>query len=192
MDYGYRKSINLRNAMFSSENLYNLFKPLNNENLITEYEVIIGGTLLTANLDKGALIVNLINSQNITSQFKDFKNLIVEDDKGYIKEYSYLQNTYQVDLYKVNSLEVSYIEVEREAIKIREWLKSFETIEYLQGLESGILPCYSQIGYSAELINKKFVNRAFFDFQIITRTEIKEAVGLVERAFIENTLILGG
>ena len=86
--------------MFSSENLYNLFKPLNNENLITEYEVIIGGTLLTANLDKGALIVNLINSQNITSQFKDFKNLIVEDDKGYIKEYSYLQNTYQVDLYK--------------------------------------------------------------------------------------------
>ena len=52
--------------MFSSENLYNLFKPLNNENLITEYEVIIGGTLLTANLDKGALIVNLINSQNIT------------------------------------------------------------------------------------------------------------------------------
>ena len=100
--------------MFSSENLYNLFKPLNNENLITEYEVIIGGTLLTANLDKGALIVNLINSQNITSQFKDFKNLIVEDDKGYIKEYSYLQNTYQVDLYKVNSLEVSYIEVEKE------------------------------------------------------------------------------
>ena len=77
MDYGYRKSINLRNAMFSSENLYNLFKPLNNENLITEYEVIIGGTLLTANLDKGALIVNLINSQNITSQFKDFKNLIL-------------------------------------------------------------------------------------------------------------------
>ena len=178
--------------MFSSENLYNLFKPLNSENLITEYEVIIGGTLLTANLDKGALIVNLINSQNITSQFKDFKNLIVEDDKGYIKEYSYLQNTYQVDLYKVNSLEVSYIEVEKEAIKIREWLKSFETIEYLQGLESSILPCYSQIGYSAELINKKFVNRAFFDFQIITRTEIKEAVGLVERAFIENTLILGG
>lgn len=180
--------------MFSSANLYNLFKPKDKEDLITSYDVVVGGTLLTANLDKGCIVLNLINSENVTSQYKDFKNLFVNDDKSeaYIKEYSYIKSAYQCDIYKVNSPNATCIEAELEALKIREWLKSFETIEYLQGLNATILPCYSNINYTSELLNKKFVNRAFFDFQIISIVEIKEGVGLIERAFIEKSLIIGG
>lgn len=192
--------------MFSSANLYNLFKPCNNPNLITDYNVIIGGTLLTADLDKGAIILNLVSNENITSQEKDFKNIIIDEVeksnenqndletnlKGYIKEYSYIQSNFQVDFYKVNSKNAKVIEAELEAIKLREWLKSFETMEYLRKLNAFILPCYSAINFTSELYNKKFVNRAFFDFSIISVAEIKEEVGLYEKALLDIKLIIGG
>ncbi len=181
--------------MFSAENLYNLLKPKNKKNLITDFEVIIGGTALTANLDKGAIVITPTSSVPITSQDKRFKPLILVDDegtqRGFIKEVSIIENAYQIDFYKVNAPNLPYIEAEKEAIKIREWLNSFECIEYLESLNSAMLPAYGGINYSSELLNKKFVNRAFFEFKILTTSEIKEEVGLIERAFIEKTLILG-
>lgn len=181
--------------MFSTENLYNLLKPKSNPTLITRFEVIIGGTDLTANLDKGAIIITPISSIPITSQDKRFKPLILVDDegtqRGFIKEVSIIENTYQIDFYKVNAPNTPYIEAEKEALKLREWLNSFECIEYLESLNSAMLPAYGGISYSSELLNKKFVNRAFFEFKILTTSEIKEEVGLIERAFIEKTLILG-
>ena len=187
--------------MFSSANLYNLFKPEKNPDLITDYDVIIGGTLLTANFDKGAIILNLISSNNVTSQYKDFLNPIVskkENEDGEIiaeasiKEYSYIQSNYQIDIYKVNPANVNYIETEIVALKIREWLKSLETIEYLKTLHATILPCYSNISYTSELYNKKFVNRAFFDFSIISIANIEEAVDAIEKVLITENLIYGG
>lgn len=188
--------------MFSSANLYNLFKPEKNPDLITDYDVIIGGTLLTANFDKGAIILNLISSNNVTSQYKDFLNPIVSKKENEeeseiiteasIKEYSYIQSNYQIDIYKVNPANVNYIEVEIVALKIREWLKSLETIEYLKTLHATILPCYSNINYTSELYNKKFVNRAFFDFSIISIANIKEAVDAIEKVLITENLIYGG
>lgn len=185
----------MQNKTFNSSNLYNLFKPKNNPDLITSFEVIVGGTALTADLNKGAIVLNLVSSTPITLQFKDFKHLILKYDKenveGYINEYSLLENTYQVDIYKVNSPNANVIEVEVEALKIREWLNSFESIEYLQSFDSAMLPCYSNINYTSELLQNHFVNRAFFEFKIITKNVINEQVGLIEKAFIENQLILG-
>ncbi|ALW15612.1 hypothetical protein [Campylobacter jejuni] len=179
--------------MFSTENLYRLFKPLNNENLITNYEVIIGGTNLPANLVKGSIILTPLLSENLSSQYKDLKNLIVpksiDINQGIISEYSVIQNTYQVDIYKVNAPNLNYIEVEREAIKIREWLKSYETIEYLETLNSQILPNYSVISFSSEQYNKLFANRATFEFQILTLVKINESVNLIDKFKIENIIL---
>ncbi|HDZ5042718.1 TPA: hypothetical protein RTG66_001555 [Campylobacter jejuni] len=178
--------------MFSTENLYRLFKPLNNENLITDYEVIIGGTNLPANLVKGSIILTPLSSVNASSQYKDFSKIIqprLNDNKGLINEYSVLENTYQIDIYKVNAPNLNYIEVEIEAIKIKEWLKSFETIEYLESLYSQILPCYSSIIFSSEQYNKQFVNRATFEFQILTLSIIREDVKIIDKVEIENIIL---
>ena len=180
--------------MFSTEHLYTLFKPYGKTNLITEYEVVIGGTNLTANLDKGAIILTPLFSNVMGSQFKDLKNIVthlkepVED--GFIREFSLIKHTYQVDIYKVNSPNVFYIEAEREALKIREWLKSYEVMEYLAKLNCEILPCYSTINFTSELYNKKFTNRAFFDFEIISLIEIQEKTQIANKAKIENILTL--
>lgn len=179
--------------MFSTENLYRLFKPLNNENLITSYEVIIGGTTLPADLEKGSVIITPLFSETISSQYKDLQNIAVDltefPTQGLISEFSVIQNSYQVDIYKVNGKNLNYIEVEREAIKIREWLKSYEVMEYLDSLNSQILPCYSQIIFSSEQYNKLFANRAMFEFQILTKVAIKEKVNLIDKVKIENLIL---
>lgn len=180
--------------MFSTEHLYNLFKPHDNSSLITEYEVVIGGTNLTANLDKGAIVLTPLFSNVMGSQFKDLKNIVTNlnepVENGFIREYSLIKHTYQVDIYKVNSPNVFYIEAEREALKIREWLKSYEVMEYLAELNCEVLPCYSTINFTSELYNKKFTNRAFFDFEIISLIEIQEETKIADKAKIENILTL--
>lgn len=182
--------------MFSTENLYNLFKPKDKEDLITNYQIVIGGTVLPADLENGCIILNPILSEVVTNQYKDLQNLItplIEPlDYAFINESSIIKLTYQVDVYKVNAPSLMYIEAEREAIKLREWLKSFETIEYLESLNSQILPCYSPISFSSELYNKKFANRATFDFEIITLTNIQEKTAVADKIIIENQIILQG
>lgn len=176
--------------MFNSKHLYRLFKPRYNEELITKYEVIIGGTILPADLVKGAIVITLLSSNSVTSQVKDFKKLRrYNEDYGLLNEYSIIQNDYQVDIYKVNDCNVNFIQVEREAIKIKEWLKSLEVINYLERLKSQILPCYSVIRYSSDLYNELFVNRAIFDISIITRVKIIEKTELLKDVKIESKFI---
>ena len=66
--------------MFSSSNIYKLFKPENEPELITAYEVIIGGTALTANFHKGVILVNVLSSKAVTSQYNDITLLINDDE----------------------------------------------------------------------------------------------------------------
>lgn len=182
--------------MFNTEHLYNLLKPKSNLNLITDYDVIIGGTTLPADLDKGCIIINVVSSIPVTSQNKDLKNIEIETvetvEMGVITESSTTEVTYQLDFYKVNGANLQYIEVEREALKVREYLKGYETLEYLEALQSSILPCYSQIVFSSELYNKKLTNRATFDFKILTLCEIKEYSKIAKSAVIENIKIMKG
>lgn len=182
--------------MFSSADLYEIFKPQSDESLITDYSVVIGGTNLPADLERGAIILTPLSSKKATAHFKDFKNLIEPSDEGEpykIAEYSYIQTLYQCDIYKINDINALEIQAEVEAYKVREWLSSMECLEYLRAKKAGILPIYSQLRFTQELLsNKKFVNRVSFDFEIISLNEIKEWVNVVDKIKIEKTIILQG
>ena len=181
--------------MFSSSRIYGLFKPEQIPDLITSYEVVIGGTILPAKLKKGVILVTPLFSKAITSQYSDLQSLEYNAESGTysIKQSSYIENTYQVDLYKINDKNAQVIQVEIEAYKVREWLKSYEVSEYLANLEATILPIYDNIRLSSELLNKELVNRASFEMKIISIVEISEITEVADKAKIENiTLFLGG
>ncbi|MDD5786027.1 hypothetical protein [Campylobacter lanienae] len=177
--------------MFSSSNIYKLFKPEQEPNLITDYEVIIGGTALTANFHKGIILVNVLNSRAVTSQYNDIKNINHDDEMDIysISQSSYIETKYQIDIYKINSKNAQVIEAEVEAYKIREWLKSYTISEYLDSLNADILPFYGDIRFSSEFLNKDLVNRASFDISIISKIEIKEPTTVADKALIINNNI---
>lgn len=181
--------------MFSSSDIYGLFKPEQIPDLITSYEVVIGGTILPAKLKKGVILVTPLFSKVITSQYNDLQNLEynAESDTYSIKQSSYIENTYQVDLYKINDKNALVIQVEIEAYKVREWLKSYGVSEYLANLKAAILPIYDNIRFSSELLNKELVNRASFEMKIISIVEISEITEVADKAKIENiNIFLGG
>ena len=189
------KSKMKRWKMFSSSHIYGLFKPEQIPDLITSYEVVIGGTILPAKLKKGVILVTPLFSKVITSQYNDLQNLEynAESDTYSIKQSSYIENTYQVDLYKINDKNAQVIQAEIEAYKVREWLKSYEVSGYLAKLEATILPIYDNIRLSSELLNKELVNRASFEMKIISIAEISEITEVADKAKIENiNIFLGG
>ena len=182
--------------LFSSSNLYDLLKPESNPELITSYEVVIGGTALPANMEKGVIIIHPLSSRPVSSQFKDFNTILeptAEDEPYKIPEMSALQLDYQCDIYKINDLNALEIQAEVEAHKIREWLCGMESTEYLAGLKAQILPIYSQLRFSSELLStQQFANRVSFDFSILSTKIIQEWVNVVDKAIIKKTLILKG
>lgn len=106
---------------------------------------------------------------------------------------SALQLDYQCDIYKINDLNALEIQAEVEAHKIREWLCGMESTEYLAGLKAQILPIYSQLRFSSELLpTQQFANRVSFDFSILSTKIIQEWVNVVDKAIIKKTLILKG
>lgn len=182
--------------LFSSSNLYNLLKPESNPELITSYEVVIGGTALPANMEKGVIIIHPLSSRPVSSQFKDFNTILeptAEGEPYRIAEMSALQLDYQCDIYKINDLNALEIQAEVEAHKIREWLCGMESTEYLAGLKAQMLPIYSQLRFSSELLpTQQFANRVSFDFSILSTKIIQEWVNVVDKAIIKKTLILKG
>lgn len=176
--------------MFDSGNLYKMFKPDSSPDLITTYQVAIMGTNYTPDLAQGAITIQTKNVRSATSQNKDMLN--PDETESTEKGTSLIEITYQVDIYIKNPSNITYIEVEREAIKIKEWLKSFEIQEYLEALGSEILTNYSNIRlFPNEEINKQFINRAGFDFTIITDSSINESVDIIENVVLDKTIIIG-
>lgn len=180
--------------MFSSSYIYKLFKPESNPDLITAYEVVIGGTILPAKLKNGVILVTPLFSRAVTSQYNDLESLEYDADSDTysIKQSSYIENTYQIDIYKINDKNAQVIQAEVEAYKVREWLKSYEISEYLATLKADILPIYDNIRFSSELLNKELVNRASFEMKIISKVEISEPTQVADKAKIENINILKG
>ena len=181
--------------MFSSSYIYKLFKPEANQDLITAYEVIIGGTILPAKLKNGVILVTPLFSKPVTSQYNDLESLEYDTggDTYSIRQSSYIENTYQIDIYKINDKNAQVIQAEVEAYKLREWLKSYEVSEYLATLKADILPIYDNIRFSSELLNKELVNRASFEMKIISIAEISEITEVADKAKIENiNIFLGG
>lgn len=160
-----------RYRMFKITDLYNLFKPLNNENKITNYPLIFGGTQATINTITGGFILTQISSQPIGSQV----NQIIKNDDG---SYSNIQksltkNVLQLDFYKQYFEDDGTFVAVNESKKMMEYLKSYETLEYLKKIDCEMLPNYSSIQFLSEYTEQKsLVNRASFDFSIISYDNI--------------------
>lgn len=181
--------------LFSSSNLYNLLKPESNPELITRYEVVIGGTALPANMEKGVIIIHPLSSRPVSSQFKDFSTILEPKTEGEpyeIPEMSALQLDYQCDIYKINDLNALEIQAEVEAHKIREWLSGMQCTEYLARLKAQMLPIYTPLRFTSELLpTQQFANRVSFDFSILSMKIIKEWVNVIDEV-VKKTLILKG
>lgn len=173
--------------MFELKHLYEMFKPADNPTQITDYKVVIGQIRYAAPFVKGVIVLSLVNSQVLTSSAKKFT---LDGEDINIDETSLIQQNFQLDIYKQNEENTSDIQAYKEALKLQEWLKSFYVREYLDNLKSEILPNYAQIAFTAELVDGVLINRAFFDFSIISKIAINERTAAAfERVAFNNKLL---
>lgn len=158
----------------------------------TPYDVIIGGSYLPADFDKGCVIITLINSQALTQSYKDFSKIKTQDDMRAIQSITRLQNNYQFDLYRCNPRNLEYIDVEIQAQRLREYLKSYDVADYMEKIGAEILPAISQITFLTDFNEqKKLINRAFFEVSIIFDVTNKQDVNIFDKIALGNTLIGG-
>lgn len=171
--------------MFEIKHIHGLLKPF------TNYDIIIGGTDYKADFVKGIAIASLINSQILTSQSKEW--LPIENSElANIRESSLIQWNFQLDFYKRNDDNVEMIQAFNEAIQVREFLKGLDCQDYLKALGSEILPNYSVIQFTTEAVDNKIINRAFFEFSIVSRFEILESDSKIENVTISNKILTQG
>lgn len=158
--------------MFKLSHLYHLFKPENNENQITSLDFVMGGTQYAPDFVKGVVLCSVVSSEVETSNTKTLHK--IDDENLQIKEASYVRYTLQLDIYKQNGKNSLEIEVFSEALRLREWLHSYYVEDYLKQKNAEILQNFSIIQTTSELIENKLINRAFFDFAIVSKVEIVE------------------
>ena len=164
--------------------LFNLFKE------ITNYEIIIGGMAFPPDMEKGSLIINYINTIELS---KSNKSKPIKDGEILkIKEYSLQQTLLQIDFYRVNPLNLNYIDCMQEALKVKEWLKSYQIQSYLKDLDIEILPNIGTITYLTDFTEqKKLVNRAFFEVNLIHKSvQVEEQLQNIENVKFINKIIL--
>ena len=171
--------------MFEIKHIHGLLKPF------TNYDIIIGGTDYKADFVKGIAIASLINSQILTSQSKEW--LPIENSElANIRESSLIQWNFQLDFYKRNDDNVEMIQAFNEAIQVREFLKGLDCQDYLKALDSEILPNYSIIQFTTEAVDNKIINRAFFEFSIVSRFSVLESDSKIENVTISNKILTQG
>lgn len=159
----------------------------------TPYDVIIGGSDLPANFDKGCVIITLINSQVLTQSYKDFSKITTQGDTYTIQSTTRVQNNYQFDLYRCNPRNLECIDVEIQAQSLREYLKSYDVADYMQTIQAEILPTISQINFLTDFNEqKKLVNRAFFEVSIVFDVKNIQYVNTFDKIALENKLLIGG
>lgn len=172
--------------MIDSKILYELF------NKATTFDIVIGGASLPVFSKKGTLLITLINSNVLSNSNKDFTNSPARIDNNSIVQYSLIQNNYQLDIYKINDNKKGFIEATEEALHLREYLKSFDVMEYLKPYEIEILPCYSSVNIATEFNEQKhLINRAFFEFSLIYKQQIQQAITKIDK-IQTNNIIIGG
>ena len=176
--------------MFDSSKIYKMLKPDGSPDLITKLPVFIGGTTAVPDLINGAIIIYPLIPKPVTSQTKNMHHDTTNQKE---KGESLYELTYQIDIYKQNAKNVKYIEVEKEATTIQEWLKSFEIEEYLQTLDAEIYANYKPVRFMLNVEhNSTFTNRATFDFTIVSANQIFERINIIDKVVFDKTIILQG
>lgn len=177
--------------------LYQILKPTSNPTLYTQYPLLIGATGSVSNLDKGVWVINLINTSPLTkSEIILSKEETGEGDNKVTKYYenqrSIITTTYQLDFYKAfdNRGDTDFI-VQQEAVKMREWLNSYEIASDLKGVNAEILPTISTINFTSELgETKSILSRASFDFEVVSWQDVKIEVNVFKDVELEKGVIL--
>lgn len=167
--------------MFSIRDFYDLIKIPDNENEITNYDLIIGNSGAFGDHLAGLWIIHQINSQVLASPYKIQVNDIY-------KQATRIQLDFQLDFYiSIETIDEIFIETE----KMRSYLSSPIFRQRLSQLNSEILPVYSNINYSSETLEtNEFLNRGNFEISIITSSEIDMEVDIIEKIdFIEREII---
>lgn len=158
----------------------------------THYDVIIGGSTLPADFEKGCVIINLINSTPLTQSFKDFSSIQTKDDTSTIKSTNLVRNNYQLDLYRSNPRNLEYLDIEVQAQRLREYLNSYDVADYMEKIGADILPVTSQITFLSEFNEqKKLINRAFFEIAVVFTIQGEQNTNIFDKIALENKLIGG-
>jgi hypothetical protein len=158
----------------------------------THYDVIIGGSTLPADFEKGCVIINLINSTPLTQSFKDFSSIQTKDNTSTIKSTNLVRNNYQLDLYRINPRNFEYLDIEVQAQRLREYLNSYDVADYMEKIGADILPVTSQITFLSEFNEqKKLINRAFFEIAVVFTIQGEQNINIFDKITLENKLIGG-
>lgn len=172
--------------MITNEVLFNLFKP------ITNYTIVIGGSHLPLDFKNGSVLISLINTEVLSNSNKVFSNPIQQGDDTLITQFSIIKYNYQIDIYKINNDDTGIIESSVEALKIQEYLKSFDATESIKIPDCEILPCYSNINNIVEFNEQKhLINRAFFDFSLVYKQILQQKINKIDKIQTNNILIGG-
>ena len=175
--------------MLTIDNLYHLFKPLNDENRLTEFPLIIGGGGGALNIVKGGWILSALRSQVLSKG--DYKNYTLKQDEAINSELTQIiKIDYQLDFFINPSDKEKALIHFKEAEKIRTFLNSLDCIQYLKELEAEILPTLKEIKYFSEFAEQKiFVNRAIIEFSIISKSVYNQGFYKVDKIDINNQII---
>ena len=166
---------------------YDILKP------ISDFEIVVGGTNLPIDFDKGTMLITPLYSNVVTRSDKNFKDIIARGDKHYIMQSSKLKETYQIDFYKVNPQNETSIIAYDVAKRVQEYLKSYDISEYLREHNVEILPNFEVISYTNDFTEqKKLVNRAFFEFSVYFYQNILQEVNIFDKITAENKYIIEG
>lgn len=175
--------------MLTIDNLYHLFKPLNDENRLTEFPLIIGGGGGALDIVKGGWILSPLRSQVLSKG--DYENYTLKQDEAINSELTQIiKIDYQLDFFiNPNDKEKATIHF-KEAEKMRTFLNSLDCIQYLKELEAEILPSLKEIKYFSEFAEQKiFVNRAIIEFSIISKSVYNQSFYKVDKIEIDNKII---
>lgn len=160
---------------------------------ITDYNIIIGGTTLPANMAQGSVIITLISAKPLTRADHDLKHIITQGELKVSPQSSVIQSNYQLDIYKINPANADYIHAHAEAFKIREYLQSHEASKLLQAQNAQILPLLSSVSFLNDFTeSKELVNRAYFDFSLISPYKLMQDIKTFDKIRITQNHIIGG
>lgn len=176
--------------MLTIDELYHLFKPLNNENFITEYPLIIGSGGGALNSVKGGWILSPLRSKILNKG--DYNAFIKIDDNTLNSELTdTIQTDYQLDFFIAPLSKEKAIMHFKEAEKMRTYLKSIDCVLYLKALKAEILPCLGEIRYFSEFETEKIlINRAILEFSIISKSIYNQSFYKVDNLEVENKFII--
>lgn len=167
--------------------LYDLIAP------ITDYNIIIGGTILPANMAQGSVVITLISAKPLTRADHDLKHIITQGELKISPQSSVMQCNYQLDIYRINPANADYIHAHAEAFKIREYLQSHQASELLKENEAQILPLLTPISFLNDFTeSKELVNRAYFEFSLINTYKLMQDVKTFDKIHLTQNQIIGG